>query len=68
MKEKLSNMSHDTEKTAEDSATEKANLEKERKKKEAEEAAAKITLELDKKYAVVTPVIPAPITATLIRN
>ena len=52
MKEKLSNMSHDTEKTAEDSATEKANLEKERKKKEAEEAAAKITLESDKKYAV----------------
>ena len=52
MKEKLSNMSHDTEKTAEDSATEKANLEKERKKKEAEETAAKITLESDKKYAV----------------
>ena len=52
MKEKLCNMSHDTEKTAEDSATEKANLEKAKEKKEAEEAAAKITLESDKKYAV----------------
>ena len=52
MKEKLCNMSHDNEKTTEDSATEKANLEKAKEKKEAEEAAAKITLESDKKYAV----------------
>ena len=52
MKEKLCNMSHDNEKTTEDSATEKANLEKAKEKKEAEEAAAKITLESDKKYVV----------------
>ena len=52
MKEKLCNMSHDNEKTTEDSATEKANLEKAKEKKETEEAAAKITLESDKKYAV----------------
>jgi len=50
MKEKLCNMSHDNEKTTEDSKDEKTILEKE--KKEAEETAAKITLELDKKYAV----------------
>ena len=50
MKEKLCNMSHDTEKTTEDSEDEKTMLEKE--KTAAEETVAKITLESDKKYAV----------------
>jgi len=49
MKEKLDNMSNDTKKTTEDSAAEKAKLKKEKEKKEA---AAKIVLESDKKYAV----------------
>jgi len=50
MKEELCNMSHDTEKTTKDSEDEKNILKKE--KKEAEESAANITLESDKKYAV----------------
>ena len=45
MKEKLCNMSHDNEKTTEDSATEKANLEKAKEKKEAEEAKKRAPLE-----------------------
>jgi dienelactone hydrolase len=49
VKKKLDNMSNDTKKTTEDSAAEKAKLKKEKEKKEA---AAKIVLESDKKYAV----------------